>query len=68
MGEQDVLNFDFIEKPDRQQIVSAVKSLYLLGCIDNDNQITELGKQIVGFPLEPKYAKIIVLSKYMDIQ
>ncbi|XP_048873051.1 ATP-dependent RNA helicase DHX33 [Brienomyrus brachyistius] len=61
----DVLNFDFMSKPSSEAIYTAVEQLDLLGAVDRkDEQIslTPLGKKMASFPLEPRYAKTILLS------
>ena len=38
----------------------ALKQLYYLDAIDDNGDITDLGKEICKFPLEPSYAKALV--------
>nr|XP_057943755.1 ATP-dependent RNA helicase DHX33 [Doryrhamphus excisus] len=65
LGIQDVLNFDFMSKPSPEAIRSAVEHLELLGAVERNEGhvlLTALGKRMSNFPLEPRYAKTILLS------
>ncbi|XP_012941440.1 ATP-dependent RNA helicase DHX33 isoform X2 [Aplysia californica] len=68
MGISDVMTFDFMDKPDRESILAALTELELLGAVEKISEsdmpkLTPLGKRMAAFPLDPKYAKIILLSQ-----
>lgn len=58
----DCESFDFIDAPSTSAVDSAVKQLRLLGAIkpDQGNELTQLGKNMAKFPLDPKYSKILL--------
>ncbi|GAB5580392.1 ATP-dependent RNA helicase DHX33 isoform X1 [Prionailurus iriomotensis] len=61
----DVLTFDFMSKPSPDHIQAAVAQLELLGALERkDGQLTlsPLGRKMAAFPLEPRFAKAILLS------
>ncbi|XP_057392650.1 ATP-dependent RNA helicase DHX33 isoform X1 [Balaenoptera acutorostrata] len=61
----DVLTFDFMSKPSPDHIQAAIAQLELLGALENkDGQLTltPIGRKMAAFPLEPKFAKTILLS------
>ncbi|XP_061596117.1 ATP-dependent RNA helicase DHX33 [Cololabis saira] len=65
LGIPDVMNFDFMSKPSPEAVRSAVEHLELLGAVERkEGQVilTALGKKMACFPLEPRYAKTILLS------
>uniref|UniRef100_H3CT02 RNA helicase n=1 Tax=Tetraodon nigroviridis TaxID=99883 RepID=H3CT02_TETNG len=65
LGIPDVMNFDFMSKPSPEAVHSAVEHLELLGAVerkDGQVQLTALGRKMASFPLEPRYAKTILLS------
>ncbi|XP_053298290.1 ATP-dependent RNA helicase DHX33 [Pleuronectes platessa] len=65
LGIPDVMNFDFMSKPSPEAVHSAVEHLELLGALERkEGQVflTPLGKKMASFPLEPRYAKTILLS------
>ncbi|KAF8817173.1 P-loop containing nucleoside triphosphate hydrolase protein [Phlegmacium glaucopus] len=60
---QNLEELDLMDKPEQDSIASALKTLWLLGAIDNAQQLTPAGKQMASFPLEPQHACAIVASK-----
>lgn len=68
MNIHDVVNFDFMEKPDKDAILTALKQLFLLDAIDEEGNITDLGNQLAKFPLEPSYAKSLITSILFNVQ
>ncbi|OBZ71650.1 putative ATP-dependent RNA helicase prh1 [Grifola frondosa] len=59
---QDLEELDFIDKPDQEAIIAALKTLFLLGALDNRKSLTKLGLHMAYFPLEPTLARAIVAS------
>ncbi|CAN4117113.1 unnamed protein product [Withania somnifera] len=62
LGIDDVINFDFIEKPDRTAIINSLWSLYLLGAITEDNKLSDVGHQMSRLPLDPVYSKALIVA------
>ncbi|XP_046876500.1 ATP-dependent RNA helicase DHX33 isoform X2 [Hypomesus transpacificus] len=65
LGIPDVMNFDFMSKPSPEAMRSALEQLQLLGAVERKEEqvsLTALGKKMASFPLEPRYAKTIMLS------
>ncbi|XP_038183083.1 ATP-dependent RNA helicase DHX33 isoform X3 [Arvicola amphibius] len=61
----NVLTFDFMSKPSPDHIQAAIAQLDLLGALEHkDDQLTltPIGRKMAAFPLEPKFAKTILLS------
>uniref|UniRef100_A0A8C8XR07 RNA helicase n=1 Tax=Panthera leo TaxID=9689 RepID=A0A8C8XR07_PANLE len=61
----DVLTFDFMSKPSPGHIQAAVAQLELLGALERKDEqltLTPLGGKMAAFPLEPRFAKAILLS------
>ncbi|XP_055450247.1 ATP-dependent RNA helicase DHX33 isoform X2 [Psammomys obesus] len=61
----NVLTFDFVSKPSPDHIQAAIAQLDLLGALEHkDDQLalTPIGRKMAAFPLEPKFAKTILLS------
>ena len=50
---ENLTNFDFIDAPAAGRIASALEILSQLGAVDKDNGITELGRMMAEFPLDP---------------
>lgn len=62
LGIDDVINFDFIEKPDRTAVVNSLWSLYLLGAVTEDNKLSDVGRQMARLPLDPVYSKALIIA------
>ncbi len=68
MGIRNVIGFDYIEVPDTQAIVKALGDLSLLGAIDQEGNLTKLGKEMSRFPLDPHYSKALFIGAAMGIE
>ena len=62
----DVLGFDFLDKPDAVQVEQALKQLYLLDAIDKDGKIMSLGQELARFPIEPTFAKSLLAARFVS--
>ena len=62
MGIQTIIDFDFLDSPPSNNIMSSYEQLYLLNAIINNSQITELGHQMAQLPVLPQTAKTIIES------
>ena len=62
-GIDDLTSFDFMDKPSRDSLVGALETLYALGALSEAGSLTSLGRQMAMFPLEPTFAKVLILSK-----
>ncbi|XP_053652138.1 ATP-dependent RNA helicase DHX33 [Cherax quadricarinatus] len=63
VGIKNILTFDFIDKPSALHVQQAVEHLSLLGAItlrSETLELTETGKKMAQFPIDPRYAKIIL--------
>lgn len=60
LGITDFFDFDFIASPGKEGIIGAVDTLNMLGALEKDNTLSEIGKLMVKFPLEPRISRIIV--------
>ncbi|KAH7826471.1 ATP-dependent RNA helicase DHX8/PRP22 [Monocercomonoides exilis] len=62
MGINDVMSFDFMDKPPRQTLVAALELLYALGALDEEGLLTPIGRRMAEFPLEPQLSKMLLTS------
>ncbi|RDD47573.1 putative ATP-dependent RNA helicase DHX33 [Trichoplax sp. H2] len=65
IGIKDVINFDFIDRPPVNNLRNALEQLYQLGAVEKMDyiQLTQLGKTMARFPLEPRFSKILLTAK-----
>ena len=68
IGVDDVLNFDYMEKPDDDLILRALRQLYMLDALKRDGALTNFGRELVKYPIEPHFSKALMISKYLDCQ
>lgn len=62
LGVKDLLDFDFMDPPPQDVLNTSLFDLWALGCLDNLGNLTELGKKLTPFPMDPSLAKLIVTS------
>ncbi|KAJ3041085.1 putative ATP-dependent RNA helicase dhx33 [Rhizophlyctis rosea] len=62
-GVDDVLGFDYIDRPERAAFIRALEQLYALGALDDKGVLSPLGRQMAEFPLDPPYSKVLIQSK-----
>lgn len=62
MGINDLLNFDFMDPPPHNTLLSALNDLHHLSAIDGEGLLTKLGRNMADFPMEPAMAKVLLNS------
>ncbi|KAI3436603.1 hypothetical protein D9Q98_006020 [Chlorella vulgaris] len=62
MGINDLLNFDFMDPPPPQTLISALEQLYNLAALDEEGLLTRLGRKMAEFPLDPPVSKMLIAS------
>eukprot|EP01083_Nonionella_stella_P141679 437026_1 len=62
LGVDDLLDFDFMDPPPQQTLVSSMYQLWILGALDNAGNLTDLGKKMVQYPLDPPLSKQLMFS------
>ncbi len=60
VGVKDYMGFDFLDKPARSGVASGIETLQLLGALDENAELTNIGRMILQFPLLPRHARIII--------
>ncbi|CAG8552421.1 8284_t:CDS:10 [Ambispora gerdemannii] len=63
LGIDNVLDFEYLDSPPRNSLTRALEQLYLLKALDNKGIITDLGRRMAEFPLEPAFARVLLASK-----
>jgi len=59
----DPLEFDFIVPPEKKSVQEAEKELQMLGALDENKKITEIGRKMMEMPFEPPLARMIIEAK-----
>ncbi|KAL0252519.1 hypothetical protein I308_101911 [Cryptococcus tetragattii IND107] len=63
LGINDVLNFDFLDKPPADTIIRSFELLYALGALNHKGELTRLGRRMAEFPVDPMLSKAIINSE-----
>lgn len=63
LGVKNLLDFDFMDPPPQETMLSSLFDLWTLGALSNAGDLTELGLQMSSFPMEPSMSKLILMSE-----
>ncbi|KAI4920458.1 DEAH-box RNA helicase prp16 [Alternaria conjuncta] len=66
LGVRDLLDFDFMDPPPQDTITTSLFDLWALGALDNIGNLTELGRTMTAFPMDPSLAKLIITATEME--
>ena len=61
-GVVNVLNFDFIDKPLETNLVHALHRLFSLGALDTDGLLTQHGRKMADYPIDPSMSSVLLKS------
>ncbi|KAF9677149.1 hypothetical protein SADUNF_Sadunf08G0077800 [Salix dunnii] len=67
LGIDDIIGFDFLEKPSRAAIQKSLEQLFLLGALTDDCKLSDpVGHQMARLPLDPIYSKALILASQFN--
>nr|XP_019051332.1 ATP-dependent RNA helicase prh1 [Kwoniella bestiolae CBS 10118]OCF30262.1 ATP-dependent RNA helicase prh1 [Kwoniella bestiolae CBS 10118] len=59
---QNPFEFEYIDNPGRDNIAAAFQELAGLGALSGPTEITELGKEMLKYPLDPPHSRILIAA------
>ena len=62
LGVDDLVHFDLMDPPAPETLMRALEELNYLACLDDDGNLTALGKLASEFPLDPALAVMLISS------
>ncbi|GAA6034320.1 hypothetical protein JCM8097_002666 [Rhodosporidiobolus ruineniae] len=62
LGVKNLLEFDFMDPPPQENILNSMYQLWVLGALDNTGELTDLGRKMSHFPMDPALAKLLISS------
>lgn len=62
-GVRDLRKFRWLEAPDEQSLAHAETLLADLGALDRHGALTPIGRQMLAFPLHPRYARMLLAAQ-----
>ncbi len=63
LGVNNLLEFDFLDPPPQDNILNSMYQLWVLGALDNTGALTEMGRKMADFPLDPPLASMILTAE-----
>jgi pre-mRNA-splicing factor ATP-dependent RNA helicase DHX15/PRP43 len=62
LGVEDLVHFDLMDPPAPETMMRALEELNYLACLDDEGELTALGKMASDFPLDPALAVMLISS------
>lgn len=62
LGVNDLLDFDFMDKPAAETLIDALNKLFALGALNHKGELTKLGRQMGELPVDPAIAAALIAS------
>lgn len=62
----EVSQFPFIDPPDPRLVRDGYATLHELGAIDEENQLTDLGRRLARLPVDPRLGRMILAAAEED--
>ena len=64
LGIDDLINFDFMDPPPPETLIRALEQLYALGALNDEGDLTKLGRRMAEFPVDPLLSKCVIQSEH----
>lgn len=66
LGIDDLVHFDFMDPPAPETLMRALELLNYLGALDDEGDMTPMGKTMSEFPLDPQMAAMLIASSELN--
>lgn len=63
LGIDDLINFDFMDPPPPETLMRALEQLYAMAALNDDGELTKLGRRMAEFPVDPMLSKAIISAE-----
>ncbi|CAI5758867.1 unnamed protein product [Candida verbasci] len=63
LGINDLINFEFLDPPNKENIIKTLNLLYSLGALNSQGKLTKTGRKMSEFPINPIMTKCILTSE-----
>jgi len=64
LGVEDLVHFDFMEPPSPESMMRALEMLHFLGALDEEGDLTEVGRHMADFPVDPHLSRTLVAAAH----
>jgi pre-mRNA-splicing factor ATP-dependent RNA helicase DHX15/PRP43 len=62
LGISDLVHFDFMDPPAPETLMRALELLNYLGALDDEGELTALGRNMADLPLDPQLSAVLLAS------
>jgi pre-mRNA-splicing factor ATP-dependent RNA helicase DHX38/PRP16 len=62
LGTNNPLDFDFMDPPPLENLIDSMHHLWMLSALDDEGNLTPMGRRMNEFPLEPALSKMLILA------
>lgn len=59
LGVKDLVHFDYMDAPAPETIMRALELLNYLAALNDEGEMTELGRMMAEFPLDPQVCSLL---------
>ena len=66
LGVKNLLDFEFMDPPPQDNILNSMYQLWILGALDSRGDLTDLGRRMVEFPLDPSLSKMLIMAEELE--
>jgi ATP-dependent RNA helicase DHR2 len=66
-GVENVLSFPLMDSPDIVSMEKALMQLHMMGALDDQGELTDIGKNMANFPLPAAYGRVLVAAASSDV-
>ncbi|MDR2643514.1 MAG: ATP-dependent RNA helicase HrpA [Planctomycetaceae bacterium] len=63
----EIESFPFIDSPSASAIADGYKTLFEIGAIDKQNNLTPIGRKLSRFPVDPRVGRMILAAEENDV-
>ncbi|KAI8922743.1 P-loop containing nucleoside triphosphate hydrolase protein [Entophlyctis helioformis] len=60
---KNLLEFDFMDPPPQETILNSMYQLWVLGALDDMGELTDSGRKMSEFPVDPSLAKMLIMAE-----
>lgn len=60
LGIDDIVHFDYMDPPAPETLMRALEQLNYLGALDDEGDLTDVGRMMCELPVDPLHAKILL--------
>ncbi|BFZ58398.1 hypothetical protein PYCC9005_005460 [Savitreella phatthalungensis] len=63
IGINELLDFDFLDKPPAETLMRSLEQLYALGALNVRGELTKVGRQMAEFPMDPMLSRSVLAAQ-----